>query len=57
MRLSSMTQTNRLSLRRMALWLPILGVVLLMGTTLVLSMVSLSVIQVAEKGGKTPRPR
>lgn len=45
------------SLRRMALWLPILGVVLLVGTTLILAMVSLSVIQVAESGGENSAPQ
>lgn len=48
---------HTVSLRRMALWLPILGVVLLMGTTLVLTMVSLSVIQVAESGGENSAPQ
>jgi len=43
---------NPVSLRRMALWLPILGVVLLAGATLMLTMVSLSVLQVADSGGE-----
>lgn len=41
----------------MALWLAILGVVLVIGTTLILTMVSLSVIQVAESGGENSAPQ
>jgi len=51
------TTLTSVSLRRMAIWLPMLVVVLLIGTTVILSMVSLSVIQVAEKGGEDSAPQ
>jgi len=49
--------TRPVSLRRMSLWLPILGVVLMAGATLMLTMVSLSVLQVAESGGENSAPQ
>ena len=53
----SQTPTKTISLRRMALWLSMLGVLLLVGTTVTLTTVSLSVIQVAKSGGEESTPR
>lgn len=57
MRHPSQTPAKTISLRRMALWLSLLGVALVIGTTLTLTTVSLSVIQVAKNGGEESTPR